>query len=160
MWKKIKKLLFILILANILFIVWGKFFNPPITLTQIGGLFEYGKLKRDYISYDEMGSNVKKAVIASEDQLFFTHKGFDYKAIEKAMKKNDKKGKVVRGGSTISQQTAKNIFLWQGRSWVRKGFETVYTFIIELIWGKEDYSRKIFKFYRNGSRCFRCRSGF
>ena len=84
MWKKIKKLLFILILANILFIVWGKFFNPPITLTQIGGLFEYGKLKRDYISYDEMGSNVKKAVIASEDQLFFTHKGFDYKAIEKA----------------------------------------------------------------------------
>lgn len=137
MWKKIKKLLFILILANILFIVWGKFFNPPITLTQIGGLFEYGKLKRDYISYDEMGSNVKKAVIASEDQLFFTHKGFDYKAIEKAMKKNDKKGKVVRGGSTISQQTAKNIFLWQGRSWVRKGFEAVYTFIIELIWGKE-----------------------
>ena len=137
MWKKIKKLLFILILANILFIVWGKFFNPPITLTQIGGLFEYGKLKRDYISYDEMGSNVKKAVIASEDQLYFNHKGFDYKAIEKAMKKNDKKGKVVRGGSTISQQTAKNIFLWQGRSWVRKGFETVYTFIIELIWGKE-----------------------
>jgi monofunctional biosynthetic peptidoglycan transglycosylase len=137
MWKKIKKPLFILILANILFIFWGKFFNPPITLTQIGGLFEYGKLKRDYISYDEMGSNVKKAVIASEDQLFFTHKGFDYKAIEKAMKKNDKKGKVIRGGSTISQQTAKNIFLWQGRSWVRKGFETIYTFIIELIWGKD-----------------------
>lgn len=137
MWKKIKRLLFILILANILFIVWGKFFNPPITITQIGGLFQYGKLKRDYISYDEMGVNVKKAVIASEDQLFFTHNGFDYKAIEKAMKKNDKKGKVVRGGSTISQQTAKNIFLWQGRSWIRKGFEAVYTFIIELFWGKE-----------------------
>lgn len=137
MWKKIKKLVFILILANILFIVWGKFFNPPITLTQIGGLLEYGKLKRDYISYDEMGSNVKKAVIASEDQLFFAHNGFDYKAIEKAMKKNDKKGKVVRGGSTISQQTAKNVFLWQGRSWIRKGFEAVYTFIIELIWGKD-----------------------
>lgn len=137
MWKKIKKLVFILILANILFIIWGKFFNPPITLTQIGGLLEYGKLKRDYISYDEMGSNVKKAVIASEDQLFFKHNGFDYKAIEKAMKKNDKKGKVVRGGSTISQQTAKNVFLWQGRSWIRKGFEAVYTFIIELIWGKD-----------------------
>ena len=137
MWKKIKKFLFILILANILFIIWGKFFNPPITITQIGGLFEYGKLKRDYISYDEMGENVKKAVIASEDQLFFKHNGFDYKAIEKAMKKNDKKGKVVRGGSTISQQTAKNVFLWQGRSWIRKGFEAVYTFVIELIWGKE-----------------------
>ena len=137
MWKKIKKIIFILILANILFIVWGKFFNPAITLTQIGGLFEYGKLERDYISYDEMGSNVKKAVIASEDQLFFSHNGFDYKAIQKAIKKNDKNGKVVRGGSTISQQTAKNIFLWQGRSWIRKGLEAGYTFIIEIFWGKD-----------------------
>ena len=137
MWKKIKKVLFILILANILFIVWGKFFNPPITLTQIGGLFEYGKLERDYISYEEMGSNVKKAVIASEDQLFFSHNGFDYKAIQKAIKKNDTKGKVVRGGSTISQQTAKNVFLWQGRSYLRKGLEAVYTFIIEIFWSKD-----------------------
>lgn len=137
MWKKIKKLIFILILANILFIVWGRFFNPPVTLTQLGGLFEYGKLDRDYISYDEMGSNVKKAVIASEDQLYFSHNGFDYKAIQKAIKKNDKKGKVVRGGSTISQQTAKNIFLWQGRSWIRKGLEAGYTFIIEIFWGKD-----------------------
>ena len=136
MWKKIKKLFFILILANILFIVWGKFFNPPITLTQIGGLLEYGKLKRDYISYDEMGTHVKKAVIASEDQAFFSHNGFDYKAIEKAMKHNEQ-GKKLRGGSTISQQTAKNVFLWQGRSWIRKGLEAVYTFIIELVWSKD-----------------------
>ena len=136
MWKKIKKLIFILILANILFIVWGKFFNPPITLTQIGGLLEYGKLKRDYISYDEMGTHVKKAVIASEDQAFFSHNGFDYKAIEKAMKHNEQ-GKKLRGGSTISQQTAKNVFLWQGRSWIRKGLEAVYTFIIELVWSKD-----------------------
>ena len=136
MWKKIKKLIYILILANILFIVWGKFFNPPITFTQIGGLIEFGKLKRDYVSYDEMGSNVKKAVIAAEDQSFFTHNGFDYKAIQKAMEHNEK-GKKLRGGSTISQQTAKNIFLWQGRSWIRKGCEAVYTFIIELVWGKD-----------------------
>lgn len=136
MWKKIKKLLYILILANILFIFWGKFFNPPITLTQISGLFEFGKLKRDYISYDEMGDHVKRAVIASEDQNFFNHNGFDYKAIQKAMEHNGA-GKKLRGGSTISQQTAKNIFLWQGRSWIRKGFETVYTFIIELVWGKD-----------------------
>ena len=136
MWKKIKKLFFILILANILFIVWGKFFNPPITLTQIGGLLEYGKLKRDYISYDEMGTHVKKAVIASEDQAFFSHNGLDYKAIEKAMKHNEQ-GKKRRGGSTISQQTAKNVFLWQGRSWIRKGLEAVYTFIIELVWSKD-----------------------
>ena len=136
MWKKIKRLIYIIILANILFIVWGKFFNPPITITQIGGLLEYGKLKRDYVSYDEMGDNVKRAVIAAEDQSFFDHNGFDYKAIEKAMQHNQQ-GKKIRGGSTISQQTAKNVFLWQGRSWVRKGFEAVYTFIIELVWGKD-----------------------
>jgi monofunctional biosynthetic peptidoglycan transglycosylase len=136
MWRKIKKIIFTLILANIFFILWGKFFNPPITITQIGSFYEYGKLKRKYISYDEMGDNVKKAVIAAEDQTFFTHNGFDYKAIEKAMKHNEQ-GKKIRGGSTISQQTAKNIFLWQGRSWIRKGLEVIYTFIIELIWGKE-----------------------
>ncbi len=136
MWKKFKKLIYLIILANILFIVWGKFFNPPITITQIGGILDYGKLDRDYIPYDEMGSQVKKAVIASEDQAFFIHNGFDYKAIEKAMKSNEK-GKKLRGGSTISQQTAKNVFLWQGRSWLRKGLETIYTLIIELIWGKD-----------------------
>lgn len=137
MWKFIKRFFYTVIIANVLFIIFGIFFNPPITITQLGGLIKYGKLDRDYISYDEMGSNIKKAVIASEDQTFFSHNGFDYKAIEKAMKKNDKKGKVVRGGSTISQQTAKNIFLWQGRSWIRKGLEAVYTFFIEKIWGKD-----------------------
>ncbi len=136
MWKKIRKTIYILILANILFIFWGKFFNPPITFTQIGGVLQYGKLQRDYISSDEMGNNVKKAVIAAEDQKFFDHNGFDYKAIQKAYEKNNA-GKKLRGGSTISQQTAKNVFLWQGRSWFRKGLETVYTFIIELIWGKD-----------------------
>ncbi|MDQ8141343.1 monofunctional biosynthetic peptidoglycan transglycosylase [Chryseobacterium sp. CFS15] len=136
MWKKIKQFIFIVLILNVVFIVWGRFFNPPITITQIGGLFEYGKLHRDYISYDEMGVNVKKAVIASEDQKFFNHNGFDYTAIEKAMKNNEK-GKKLRGGSTISQQTAKNVFLWQGRSWVRKGLEAVYTFIIEKVWSKD-----------------------
>ena len=134
--KKIKKIIFIIIALNVLFIIWGRFFNPPITVTQLGGLFQYGKLNRDYISYDEMGTNVKKAVLASEDQKFFDHNGFDYKAIEKAMKHNEK-GKKLRGGSTISQQTAKNVFLWQGRSWIRKGLETVYTFIIEKVWSKD-----------------------
>jgi monofunctional biosynthetic peptidoglycan transglycosylase len=136
MWKKIKQFIFIVLVLNVVFIIWGRFFNPPITITQIGGLFEYGKLSRDYISYDEMGSNVKKAVIASEDQKFFNHNGFDYTAIEKAMKNNEK-GKKLRGGSTISQQTAKNVFLWQGRSWIRKGLEAMYTFIIEKVWSKD-----------------------
>ena len=136
MWKFIKRIIYLLVLANILFIIWGKFFNPPITITQIGGLIAYHKLDRKYISFDEMGTNVKKAVIASEDQKFFTHNGFDYNAIEKALKHNEK-GKNVRGGSTISQQTAKNIFLWQGRSWIRKGLEAFFTFEIELVWGKD-----------------------
>ncbi len=136
MWSKIKKFFLILILANILFVFWGKFFNPPITITQISEFFQYGKLDRDYISYDEMGDNVKKAVLAAEDQKFFIHNGFDYDQIEKAIEQSEK-GKRLRGGSTISQQTAKNVFLWQGRSWFRKGLEAVYTFFIELIWGKE-----------------------
>lgn len=136
MWKTFKRIIYILILANIFFILWGKFLNPPVTLTQIGGLIEYGKLNRDYISADEMGKNVKKAVIAAEDQKFYNHSGFDYTAIEKALKHNEK-GKTVRGGSTISQQTAKNVFLWQGRSWVRKGLEAFYTFVIEIVWGKD-----------------------
>lgn len=136
MWKTIKRIIFIILILNVIFIVWGRFFNPPITITQIGGILKYGKLQRDYISYEEMGNNVKKAVIASEDQKFFLHDGFDYTAIEKAMKHNEK-GKRIRGGSTISQQTAKNIFLWQGRSWFRKGLEAVYTFIIEKVWSKD-----------------------
>lgn len=136
MWKKIKQFIFIILLLNVVFIVWGRFFNPPITITQICGIIKYGKLQRDYISYDEMGNNVKKAVIASEDQKFFMHNGFDYTAIEKAMKYNEK-GKKIRGGSTISQQTAKNVFLWQGRSWIRKGLEAIYTFIIEKVWSKD-----------------------
>ncbi|MBD8081156.1 monofunctional biosynthetic peptidoglycan transglycosylase [Chryseobacterium caseinilyticum] len=136
MWKKIKQLLFIILLLNVFFIIWGRFFNPPITITQIGGLIEFGKLDRDYISFEDMGSNVKKAVIASEDQKFFNHDGFDYTAIEKAYENNEK-GRKVRGGSTISQQTAKNVFLWQQRSWLRKGLEAVYTFVIEKVWSKD-----------------------
>lgn len=136
MWNKTKKILYIIILLHIIFIVAGKFINPPITFTQLGGLLEYGKLKRDYISLAEMGDPVKKAVIAAEDQKFYSHSGFDYASIQKAYESNEK-GKKLRGGSTISQQTAKNVFLWQGRSWFRKGLEAAYTFIIEMIWGKD-----------------------
>ena len=138
MWKFIKRVIFIVIVFNILAVIWGRFFNPPITFIQLGGLAEYGKLDRNYIPFDEMGDNVKLAVIASEDQNYFKHNGFDFKAIERAMKHNEKKNKkTVQGGSTISQQTAKNIFLWNGRSWVRKGLEVVYTFIIEHLWNKD-----------------------
>ena len=95
----------------------------------------YG-LKRDYISYNAMGSNIKLAVIASEDQLFPDHDGFDLKAIKLAMKYNKKHPNKVRGASTISQQTAKNIFLFQGGGFLRKGPEVFFTFSIEQLWSK------------------------
>lgn len=135
MWKFIKKVLYFIILISAISIVWGRFFNPLITITQIEGLVKYQKLERDYISFDEMGTQVKKAVIASEDQNFYKHNGFDFNAIQKAFLDNQK-GKKIKGGSTISQQTAKNVFLWSGRSYIRKGFEAVFTFIIEKVWNK------------------------
>lgn len=90
----------------------------------------------DWVPIEEISINLQKAVIASEDGNFLTHSGFDFEAIEKAMEAN-KKGKKLRGGSTISQQTAKNVFLWSGRSYLRKGLEAYFTVLIEFIWGKE-----------------------
>ena len=90
----------------------------------------------DWVPLEEISTNLQKAVIASEDANFLTHHGFDFKAIQKAMESNEK-GKKLKGGSTISQQTAKNVFLWQGRSYLRKGLEAYFTVLIELIWGKE-----------------------
>jgi monofunctional glycosyltransferase len=92
--------------------------------------------KHDWESIDNISKNLQLAVICSEDQNFLNHYGFDMKAIEKAIAFN-KKGKRTRGASTISQQTAKNVFLWPHRSWVRKGLEAYFTFLIELVWSKE-----------------------
>lgn len=90
----------------------------------------------DWVSIDEISPNMQKAVIASEDGNFLIHSGFDFKAMQKAFKNNNR-GKKLKGGSTISQQTAKNVFLWQGRSYIRKGLEAYFTFLIELVWGKQ-----------------------
>lgn len=136
MFKFIKRLFLFVILIFVLSVFLGRFFNPAITITQAIDWFRYGKLEREYISYDQMGDNIKKAVIASEDQKFYNHNGFDFDAISSALKHNEQ-GKSIRGGSTISQQTAKNVFLWNGRSWVRKGLEAVFTFVIEKTWGKD-----------------------
>ncbi|MGE5944766.1 MAG: monofunctional biosynthetic peptidoglycan transglycosylase [Flavobacteriales bacterium] len=92
--------------------------------------------KHDWESIDNISKNLQLAVICSEDQNFLNHYGFDMKAIEKAIEYN-KRGKRTRGASTISQQTAKNVFLWPQRSWLRKGLETYFTFLIELFWSKE-----------------------
>ncbi len=90
----------------------------------------------DWVPIEDISKNMQRAVIASEDGNFLKHNGFDFNAIQKAMKNNEK-GKKLKGGSTISQQTAKNVFLWQGRSYFRKGLEAYFTVLIELIWGKE-----------------------
>lgn len=90
----------------------------------------------DWVPLSEISVNMQKAVIASEDGTFLSHNGFDFKAMQKAFKNNNK-GRKLKGGSTISQQTAKNIFLWQGRSYLRKGLEAYFTLLIEVIWGKE-----------------------
>jgi monofunctional biosynthetic peptidoglycan transglycosylase len=97
------------------------------------------KLRKDWVPLEEISTNLQLAVVCSEDQNFLTHSGFDWKAIEKAQKENEK-GKRFRGASTISQQTAKNVFLWTGSGWtryLRKGFEVYFTFLIETFWSKE-----------------------
>jgi len=136
-WRIFKRFFIFLFLLQFAYIILLKWVDPPITLTQLGSLLNGNGLKRDYVNASEISSNIKLAVIASEDQLFPDHAGFDFKSIQKAMDYNERKPGRVRGASTISQQVAKNVFLWQGRSWIRKGLEVYFTFMIEWIWGKE-----------------------
>ena len=143
-WRITKRVLLILFISQFVYILLLKWINPPITLTQLGSLITGHGLKRTYVRADKMSENAKLAVIASEDQLFADHNGFDFKSIEKAMKHNSK-SKSLHGASTISQQTAKNVFLWQGRSWMRKAMETYFTFMIEMVWGK----KRILEVYLN-----------
>lgn len=126
-----------MLILQFLYILICKWLNPPITITQLVSVAEGDGLKRDYISFDEMGPNIKLAVMAGEDQLFPDHDGFDIKAIKKAMKYNEKHPAKTRGASTISQQTAKNVFLWQHGGYFRKGLEVYFTFMTEKIWGKK-----------------------
>jgi monofunctional biosynthetic peptidoglycan transglycosylase len=146
-WRWIKKIFLILFIAQLVYIILLKWINPPFTVTQLVSLVSGHGLKRDYVSNGSISYNAKLAVIASEDQLFADHSGFDWKSIQKAMKYNERKPGRVRGASTISQQVAKNVFLWQRRSWIRKGLETYFTFMIELIWGK----KRILQMYLNVS---------
>lgn len=144
-WRFIKRAFLFLLILHLGYIVALRWLNPPITITQIVSLVSGDGLQRDYVSWNKVPAFARLAVIAAEDQLFADHSGFDWKSIEKAMAYNKKKPNRVRGASTISQQVAKNVFLWQGRSWIRKGFEMYFTFMIELIWGK----RRILEVYLN-----------
>lgn len=130
--------LFILSLALVILFKWVA---VPVTPLMVIRSFEQSDTefkfwKHQWVPLEEISTNLQLAVICSEDQNFLTHKGFDLKAIEKAIE-NNKKGKRIKGASTISQQTAKNVFLWPQRSWFRKGLETYFTFLIELLWSKE-----------------------
>jgi monofunctional biosynthetic peptidoglycan transglycosylase len=145
-WRLIKRIFIILFIAQFVYILLLKWVNPPITLTQLGSVVTGNGLKRNYVGMKNISSYAKLAVITSEDQLFPDHDGFDFKSIEKAMKHNQK-SKSLHGASTISQQVAKNVFLWQGRDWLRKGLEVYFTFMIEWIWGKE----RILEMYLNVS---------
>ncbi|TCD03747.1 monofunctional biosynthetic peptidoglycan transglycosylase [Pedobacter psychroterrae] len=130
------------LMVTVLWVLVYRFVNPPITLLMIQRNIERSsegkssKMEKEWVDFEDISDNMKRAAVSAEDQLFLKHIGFDLKAIEKAFETN-KKGKKIKGGSTISQQTAKNVFLWPGRSWIRKGFEAYFTLLIEIFWSKE-----------------------
>lgn len=138
----LSKVLLWFLMVTVLWVLFYRFVNPPITLLMVQRNMERSsddkpfKMEKEWVDFEEISDNMKRAAVSAEDQLFLKHIGFDVKAIEKAFKTN-KKGKKIKGGSTISQQTAKNVFLWPGRSWVRKGFEAYFTLLIEILWSKE-----------------------
>lgn len=122
-----------------------RFVPPPVTWTMIGDLLNGHGVTKQWRALDRIDPNMARAAIAAEDSSFCSHNGFDYDSIAAAMYRNAKGGKVLRGGSTISQQTAKNVFLWQGGGYFRKGLEAYFTVLIELIWPK----RRIMEVYLN-----------
>lgn len=145
----LKWILWLFLFSNI-YLLLCKWIMPPITTTQIGSILGGHGLKRDYVNSREIASSVRLAAMASEDQLFPDHGGFDWKSIQKSLQTNpNKKNKVAgAGASTISQQVAKNVFLWQGSGimrYVRKLPEMYYTKMIEWVWGK----RRILEVYLN-----------
>ena len=129
--------------STILSVVALRFLPVYVTPLMVIRCFEQVKegrsitLHHHWVPMEKISRHMPVAVMASEDQRFLLHHGFDYDAIQKAAKRNAKGGKNKLGGSTISQQTAKNVFLWPGRSWVRKGLEAYFTALIELIWSKQ-----------------------
>jgi monofunctional biosynthetic peptidoglycan transglycosylase len=135
-WRICKKVFLWLFILQFVYILFCKWINPPITLTQTASLLTGNGLHRDYISFNDMSPNIKLAVMASEDQLFPEHNGFDIKAIKKAMTYNKKHASKVRGASTISQQVA---------TFIRKGLEVYFTFMIEKVWSK----KRILEMYLN-----------
>ena len=132
------KILLGLFLFSIFIVVVYKWVPVPFTPLMAIRYFENPeeKIEHDWVPIEDISRHLQLAVITSEDQNFVKHKGFDFEAIKKAMEDN-RSGRRIRGASTISQQTAKNVFLWPGRTWFRKGMEAYFTFLIEMLWSKE-----------------------
>ena len=159
MLKKIYRFFIYLFISSLIYVIIIKLVEPPITITQTTNAFGLG-LKRDYVSWNEMSYNIKLAALASEDQSFTDHSGFDWDAIEKSLRpKKKKKSKIPIGGgaSTITQQTAKNVFLWQGGKYdkyIRKIPEVYFTFLIEWVWGKKRILEVYLNVIETGPGCF------
>ena len=133
-----------LFIFTILWVLAYRFVPPPVTATMLGELFTGRGIDKDWMSLEEMDRDMVRAAIAAEDGKFCQHGGFDWDAIQDAAKRNASGGRI-RGGSTISQQAAKNAFLWQGGGYARKAAEAYFTFLIEHLWGK----RRIMEVYLN-----------
>ncbi len=156
MWKRIRKVVLKFLLwffgLSIFSVIIFRFVPIPITPLMIIRCVEQKSngdeviLKKNWVSLKEISPTMPLAVMAAEDQKFEDHFGFDIEAIKKAENYNEKhQGKKMRGASTITQQTAKNVFLWPSRSWIRKGFEVYFTFMIEVFWSK----KRIMEVYLN-----------
>ncbi|WP_343520736.1 monofunctional biosynthetic peptidoglycan transglycosylase [Sphingomonas sp.] len=139
------KALLIFVFGSLLLVALFRFVPPPFTLTMAGDLVSGHGVTKSWVPLDRIDPDMARAAIAAEDSSFCTHGGFDYDSIAAAMYRNAKGGKVLRGGSTISQQTAKNVFLWQGGGYFRKALEAWFTVLIELIWPK----KRIMEVYLN-----------
>jgi monofunctional biosynthetic peptidoglycan transglycosylase len=139
-WRGLRQLFLLMLLLAIagppLAVVVYKFLPPPLTILMVEREVQGHGLDHRWVPLDRISPAMVRAVVASEDARFCSHHGFDFAAIDKALVHNEQRPGKVRGGSTISQQTAKNVFLWPGRSYVRKGIEAWFTVLIEAIWGK------------------------
>ena len=146
----VKLFVILFIGISVLWVLLYKFVNPPVTWLMVTRGFERKadgkdwKIDKEWRDFDEIAASMKLAAVAAEDQKFLIHHGFDFESIGKAIDKNQK-GKKLVGGSTISQQTAKNVFLWPGRSYIRKAFEAYFTALIEIFWSK----KRIMEVYLN-----------
>jgi monofunctional biosynthetic peptidoglycan transglycosylase len=146
----VKLFLIFFVGVTILWVLLYRYINPPFTWLMITRGFERRsdgkdwKIDKKWVDFEDIADPMKRAAVAAEDQKFLDHYGFDFKAMERAIDKNQHSHKLI-GGSTISQQTAKNVFLWPGRSYIRKAFEAYFTLLIEIFWNK----KRIMEVYLN-----------